>query len=244
MENVFNVNDYFSKNYGLGNKPFKPTLDIKKIFIHVLLCFLLIGFILVPIDIVSYINKKKKYEKWWDDYNTRRNTWDGELVKYYVNLVNSMNLKQVAMDKIGIDEDQITAAEPFSIYGQKYNGWYRRGADGQIRTDNREITWIFFSDSQIYLYTVTFSLTGSTKKTENTLEFFYSDITSVSTGSVSAPLSENKSLDDDNNESEYESEEFRLIVPGDKMYFAFTTEEGITRSIQAMKNLIRAKKIG
>lgn len=245
MNNTFNVNDYFTENFGLPSKPKMPETNKKTVLIAILLCLTLIGAIVgVPMLVVIIAKRcsaNSKIKEWQDSYNERYNKWDGEVDRLYTRYVESMDVKQMAMEKLGIDEDQVKEVKPFSIYGQTYNGWYRFGADGEIRTDDREITWIFFGDNQIYLYTLSFSLTGREHKTESTQEFFYTDIVSVSTGSVSKTLNAKKSAGGGKWES-VEAEEFRLVVPGDKMSFAFTSNNEISASIRGMKEKIRDKK--
>lgn len=257
MENVFNVNDYFTENFGLGIKPSVPKMNVKMLVIGVIILIAgialgivvhmaimllsAIGVVLIIIPIIKNNAARKKANEWQKNFNERYQKWDGELDKFYNKTVSSMNVKQTAMTKIGIDEEDVKEVAPFSIHGQTYDGWYRFGADGNIRTDDREITWLFFSKDQVYLYTVSFSLTGKTRKIENTQEFFYSDIVSVSTGSVSKTLNTKKSAGGSKEET-IEAEEFRLVVPGDKISFAFTSNNEISRSVQAMKNKIREKK--
>lgn len=257
MDNTFNVKNYFTENFGLGNKPKVPKINIKLIILGVgviIACIVLgamfypvimagaaLGVVLIAVPIGMHSAAKAKANEWQKNFNERYKNWDAELEKFYDKTVASMNVKQAAMKKIGIDEDDVTEVAPFSIHGQTYDGWYRFGADGNIRTDDREITWLFFSKDQVYLYTVSFSLTGKNRKIENTQEFFYSDIVSVSTGSISKTLNAQKSAGGGKEET-VEAEEFRLVVPGDKISFAFTSNNEISRSVQAMKTKIREKK--
>ncbi len=247
MENIFNVKDYFSLNYGLGKKPDAPKLNKKGLGIGILLTLTVIGAIIgipmILVNVLKYTGAKKKLEQWQADYDDRYSHWDAELYKFYKKTVDSMDIYNTAMAKIGVDESQVTEAKPFSIHGQRFTGWYRRGADGNWKTNDREITWLFFSNDQIYTYSVQFSLTGEKKKVENTQEFFYTDIVSVRTQTVFEKLDKSKSTDEDTAE-EAESEKFKLIVAGDDISFAFTTTEEVSESIRGMKNKIREKKIG
>ncbi len=257
MDNNFDVNKYFTANFGLGDKPAAGKLNMKLVIIGAILiiAFVAIGIAVTPaliagaalgvivivIPVIKFSKSNGKAKEWQKNHDERYRTWDAELEKFYDKTVASMNLKETAMNKIGIDEADVKEVEPFSIHGSDFDGWYRKGADGKIRTDNREITWLFFSKDQVYIYNVKFSLTGRIKKYENTQEFFYSDIVSVSTGTQSVQLNKSNSIDGVDDYST-ESEAFNLIVPGDKMTFAFTTTDTISRSIQAMKTKIREKK--
>lgn len=255
MDNTFNVKDYFTYNFGLGDRPESAHMNVKLIVIGAILAVLGIiaavavhiaglvlvvpGALLIVIAIIKFSKAKKVENEWQNAYNTRYDTWDAELEKFYEKTLEELNLKKQGMNRIGIDEENLEEAgvKPFSIHGQLYDGWYRYGKDGQIRTDGRQVTWLFFSKDQIYVYDTKFTLTGEKKKVDNTQEFFYSDIVSVSTGSVSKELPGG-----DHAGETIEAEEFRLVVPGDKLSFAFTSNEEISRSVQAMKTKIRERK--
>ncbi len=270
MNNNFNIHSYFSHNYGLGDKP--AITKIKWLTKWRALCTLaalVLLFVAGPVGIAAAVvvalifyvppilknNKEKKAaEEWQNNYNIRKNTWDEEYDKFYANRVAKLNPKKSAILKLGlnlnpdiIDEKKRTAAEkeeyptePFDVYGNLYDGWYRRGKDGIYRTDSNEITWLFFSKEQIYIYTIKFKLTEENKKRENTQEFFYDDIVSVSIATSSTELKQSNGFG--TNEDSIETEEFRLVVPGDKMIFAFTSNDKTNNSVQGMKNAIREKK--
>ena len=270
MNNNFNINSYFSRNYGLGDKPqvtqikwFQKSRVIATLIAIALLATAgAIGLVaVIAVALIFYLppilksNKEKQAaEEWQNNYNIRRNTWDAEYDKFYANRVAKLNPKRAAILKLGlnlnpdiIDEEKRTAQEkakypqaPFPIRGRLYDGWYRCGKDGVYRTDSNEITWIFFSCDQIFLYTIKFKLTEDGKKRENTQEFFYDDVVSVSIGTTSTELKKSNGFG--TNEESIETEEFRLVVPGDKMTFAFTSDNETNKSVQGMKNAIRAKK--
>ena len=265
----FDVNLYFSKNYGMGNKPGVGNLNMKRILLGVLFIVigiiaivllatrnLLIGLILMLVlvgvglilmlpTILSKSKGKSKADAWQAEFDHRCSTWDHEFDLYYQRTVEQMRLRQTAMSKIGISEEQLADVEPFFIYGSILSGaqdWFRTDASGVIRADHNEITWLFFSKDQVYLYNIKFRLT-TPKKTETTQEFFYTDIVSVTIGSESTSV-DSRNCVDGLSSSAIEVEKFKLIVPGDKMSFAFTSNDGVSGSIQAMKNKIRDKKVG
>jgi hypothetical protein len=57
---------------------------------------------------------------------------------------------------------------------------YKKGRDGRIRSSAAEFTIFLFSENQVFIYTRQFSLIGPEVK-ESTREYFYRDITSIST---------------------------------------------------------------
>ncbi len=262
MENIFNVNDYFTVNFGLGDKPkvhkMSTPMLVSGIFIIItsivlgivvnkgIISIAIPGAVLFAIPIIKNCIAKSKANEWQNNYNERYQKWDAELDKFYAKTVEEMNIKQAAMKKINLDESDKTLTEvtPIDFAAQIYDGWYRFGADGEIRTDDREITYIFFSREQIYLYKVFFSLTGRDQKIENTREFFYSDIVSISTNSVIKTLNTKKAASTVKNET-IESEEFTLVVPGDRITCSVPPNYSNKKSpIQGMKTQIRAKKNG
>jgi len=256
MNNNFNINDYFTTNYNLGTKPSvaKFKLNFKKILLLLVSLVLVVvfapvglvltalfAFLFIALPLIKISKQKKAADEWQNNFNYRKNNWDAEFDKFFDAKLDKLSPKASAMSKLGVVEEDF-CADPFSIYGKKYDSYYRTGKDGIARTNHNEITWLFFTQDQVLIYTVNFKLTEE-KKSENTQEFFYSDVVSVSTGSVSVDVAASNAIDSANTSS-VEAEEFRLVVPGDKISFAFTSNEQVSKSVQGMKNLIRTKKNG
>ena len=264
----FSINEYFRPNYGMGPKPDAGKLKMKRVLLGAFLVLLgilaiitlasiqvIVGLVLMAIligagliimlpTIFSKTKSKNAADAWQAEYDHRKSTWDHEYDEYYQRTVAQMNLRASAMLKIGISEEQLCDVQPFFIYGAILNGaqdWYRTDSMGVIRADHNEITWLFFSKDQVYLYDIKFRLT-SPKRSETTQEFFYSDIVSVTIGTESTAV-DSKNCVDGYTTGSIDVEKFKLIVPGDKMSFAFTSNDGVSGSIQAMKNKIRDKKI-
>ena len=80
-------------------------------------------------------------------------------------------------------------------------------------------------------------MTDDSKK-ENTEEYFYKDITNFSTTTVSVEYNDNKGR-----KQTQDLSKFAIVVPGDKMYCAIGGSEDVERSIQAMKQKLREKKM-
>ncbi len=153
--------------------------------------------------------------------------------------VKSLNLKARAISKIGLDESEISEIKPIMFEGYDDSGEYysKIGSDGHVRTSKYQVTWLFFSATQVYFYTYTFSMTDDSKK-ENTEEYFYKDITNFSTTTVSVEYNDNKGR-----KQTQDLSKFAIVVPGDKMYCAIGGSEDVERSIQAMKQKLREKKM-
>ena len=279
MDNQFNIRDYFTKNYNLGNKPSVSTFKLSPLAIILLIAslgimvagasagvgfivlgvavLLAVGFIFIGLPLIRIKQQQRVADEWQNNYNYRCQTWDAEFDKFYNERVAKINPKKCAILMLGLDldpdvvnEEDRSAAElqqypaaPFAIHTGKYDSYYRWGRDGKVRTDANQLTWFFFSQNQIYIYTIDFKLTNDVKKEECTKEFFYSDITSISVASSSVELNKSNGFGS-GTEDFIVSEEFKLIVPGDSMSFAFTTNEAVSASIKGLKDLIRTKKNG
>ena len=76
------------------------------------------------------------------------------------------------------------------------------------------------------------------KKNESTDEFFYKDVTSFSTSSVTETA---HGLGD--KKFEVESNKFSMVVPGDKLYVSMDGVADSESIIQAMKQKLREKKM-
>jgi hypothetical protein len=158
--------------------------------------------------------------------------------------LQSLNSKQKALDKIGLDESELKEIDPVHfegfVFGDK-KSYSKRGKDGKWRSSKYQISWLFFSSSQVYLHQYSFNLDEDGKK-EATEEYFYKDITNFSTSSDTV---ETPYWNDKLNKTMLENVDtnrFALTVPGDKFYCALDQNDYTERAIQAMKAKLREKK--
>jgi hypothetical protein len=151
---------------------------------------------------------------------------------------DAMNLKKKALDKIGLDEDEVSEIPPVMFEGFVYkNAYAKQNASGKWVSSVYQVSWVFFSSTQVYLYSYTFKM-DENKKNERTDEFFYKDVTSFST------LSESDIVHGiGGNVFEVTSEQFAMVVPGDKLCLAMGDIQDADSSIQAMKQKLREKKM-
>ena len=156
--------------------------------------------------------------------------------------LNDLNLKQKALGKIGLDEDQLKEIPPVYLHGFNFDDAYMRiGKDGRLRSSKYDATWLFFSSTQMYMYSYTMDMASDSKK-ETTEEYFYKDITNFSTASesVSAPQTSGCFGNAKPKASEYNK--FTLVVPGDKFSCSISGVSDAENSINAMKQKLREKK--
>lgn len=160
----------------------------------------------------------------------------------------SIDFRQKALNKIGLDESQVSEIEP--VHFESY--WFdekktlaKWGKDKEWRSSAYQVTWIFFSSSQIYVYQYTFNMDEDGKK-ESTEEYFYKDITnfSTTTDTIEKWVLDKVSC---NGESTYarnnvDANRFAIVVPGDKFYCSMDQNDYTERAIQGMKAKLREKK--
>lgn len=157
--------------------------------------------------------------------------------------LNSLNLKQKALGKIGLDEDQLKEIPPVLLHGYNYKDadYTRVGKDDRARSSKYDAYWLFFSSTQVYLYGYTFDMTSDSKK-ERTEEYFYKDITNFSTSSESIDANKPKGCFGGTTKVTKEYSQFSLIVPGDKFTCPTTGVPNADESVSAMKQKLREKK--
>jgi len=122
--------------------------------------------------------------------------------------INGLGLKHRAIEKIGLDTDQLKEIPPVFLHGYSFEEievrtpeenlskaglwgnfglrqgvaptYFRIGSDGRLRSSKYDATWLFFSSTQIYVYKYTLDMASNSMK-EVILEYFYKDITNFAT---------------------------------------------------------------
>lgn len=156
----------------------------------------------------------------------------------YDSAVASMlkDLHNRALNKLGVDEDEVKEIAPISFDWYVYQGasQAKKGKDGLWRTNKYEAVMLFFSDNEVHCYTYNFDTTTQ-RQTESTDVYFYKDIVSVSTASDSVKVL------DKNVDYEY----FKLTTAGGTALSVSLRDVGnAQRSINAMRALLKTKKQG
>ncbi len=175
---------------------------------------------------------------------------DAEYENLITAKVQSLNIKQKALDKLGLDESQVNEIEPVHFEGYVFDdkkAYSLKGKDNLWRSSAYQVTWIFFSDSQVFVYQYTFNMDEDGKK-EATEEYFYRDITNFSTGSESVEkeyyVTSGKGClaTSQLQRASIDTDRFALIVPGDKFYCSMNQSPYTEKAIQGMKAKLREKK--
>lgn len=151
------------------------------------------------------------------------------------NRLKELNTQDRALEKLGVDIDQVNEISPVNFHGYDLDeGPYLRQNSGEWVTPRYEFIWVFFSDSQIYIYHCSFNMFNNGID-ESTQEYFYKDVTSFKTATYKP---KNAPQDTD-----IRYEKFSIIVPGDSVSVSMTgTEENSTSIVNGMKQKLREKK--
>ena len=174
---------------------------------------------------------------------------DSEYDEMVANKVASLNIKNRALAHLGIDEDQVREVEPVHFENWKFdtpNSLAKPGKDNLWRSTSYQITWIFFSAEQVYIYQYTFNMNEDGKK-EQTEEYFYKDITNFSVTSESVEKEDVLVKTNCKGENVYdrriiETNVFKIVVPGDKLECSMKKNNYTDSAIQGMKAKLREKK--
>lgn len=169
---------------------------------------------------------------------------DAEYDQHVQDVMKKLNIRQKALNKIGLDEDQLREIDPVCLEGYSSQNAFV-GKDDLLRSTIYEMAWLFFSDTQVYMYRCSIDMTSDNKK-ENTEEYFYKDITNFSTSSetIEAFKVKNGCFGAKETEEKLNREfsDFGLIVPGDKFRCSTSNSKNIDQSVSAMKQKLREKK--
>jgi hypothetical protein len=168
---------------------------------------------------------------------------DEEYDAMVINVLNSENWKQKALNKIGLDEDQLKEIEPVQFEGYVFENAYSKKSDKDDlwRSSRYQISWLFFSATQLYAYQYTFNMDNFDKK-EQTLEYFYKDVTNFATSSDTEETEVWNKKAKKFMKEKINSNRFTIVVPGDKFYCSLKQNDETERAIQGMKALLREKK--
>ena len=160
---------------------------------------------------------------------------------------NSEDFKARALNKLGIDETEVNEIEPVHFEGYNFDNKSARAIQGKDlvwRSSQYQITWLFFSSTQIYVYQYTFNMDSNTVK-EKTDEYFYRDVTNFSSKSDSVEKIVPKSggcLQVSYINQNVDTSTFMIVVPGMNFTCSMSQNEYTDRAIQGMKSKLREKK--
>lgn len=150
----------------------------------------------------------------------------------------SLGLYARAIEQIGLDIEELQEIPPVGLENFIYNNeWVKQTKTGLWVSSAYEVTWIFFSNDQIYLYQYIFNMDEDRKK-EFTEEYFHQDVTAFTT------RSETETSTNINGFSQsIETTKLGIVVPGTTLSVAVNDANSEFRQkLQAMKYKLREKK--
>lgn len=166
----------------------------------------------------------------------------------------SLDLRNRAIAKVGLDESEISEIAPICLSAYVFDDLFWTKAENGVAVSSQFcVTWLFFSSTQMYVYSYTFDMI-SDNTVEETHDFFYQDITCFKTINklVEKIVNEEKSclknpkgclgLGDSTYKQNYIVDILEITVPG-KSYAVWMRDAGSqTQSIQAAKAMLRERK--
>ena len=164
--------------------------------------------------------------------------------------LQGLNTKQMALKKLGIDEEEVQEIEPVSFEGYQFtdrsDNLAARASTTKWVSSDYMISWLFFGEKELFIYQYSFSMISDSKK-ENTMQYFYQDVTNFAAASETYQkwVSEPKGGCSGGNEwrqASTDADEFRIIVPGDKLVCSMTPTDSTDAAIRGMRNKLREMK--
>ena len=161
-------------------------------------------------------------------------------------------LKDQAVRKLGIDEEEAKIAPPLFLRGYSFGRSVlgdlanrsvcdKKGKDGRWRSPECTLSAFFFTEHEIHYYKRTVSLVSNAFK-EYTEEFFYKDIVSIKTDEIERPWIDPKT----GNESPTEKTRWTAFMlrntGGETTECSCNSTEEADNAVNAMRNLVRQKK--
>ena len=163
---------------------------------------------------------------------------------------NSLNTKQMALRKLGIDEEEVQEIEPVTfegyVFNDKMDNLVARASTNKWVSSEYMITWLFFGDREVFIYQYSFSMTSDSKK-ENTMQYFYQDVTNFTASSETYQKIVAESAGGCSGGTQYmqasaNAEEFKIVVPGDTLRCSMTPTDSTDAAIRGMRNKLREMK--
>ncbi len=172
---------------------------------------------------------------------------------------NSRDFRQMAMERLGLDESQLIEIDPICLTSYVYDD------DVLTRTDKTQleatlhggkryvvsskysITWLFFTDTQMYAYDYEFDMI-SDDVIETAKEFFYQDITCFETSHEIVERIRHKGclrkgcLKSGYYKDNYYVDKLHITVPGYSYSVYIKDSEEINQRLMAVKAMLRERK--
>ena len=177
-----------------------------------------------------------------------------EYHRLVLKLVEEHSTKDKALSKLDIDQDHVREIEPVQFQGYRFEYDeklipYTKFTPQRAVASIFERTWLFFGEDQVFVYNYGFDTTDASKY-EQTVEYFYADITAFSINSES--IQQKKMVPEKggcggnitfaSRMVTFEYEDFKIVVTGDAFHCSVEKTDEVTQRVSAMKQKLRDKK--
>lgn len=161
-------------------------------------------------------------------------------------------LKDQAIKKLGIDEEEAKIAPPLFLRGYSFgrsvlgdkanqNVCDKKGKDGYWRSPECTLSAFFFTEHEIHYYCRTVSLVSDAFK-EYTEEFFYKDVVSIKTDEIEKPFFDPKTGEESPTEKTRWTAFMLRNTGGETTKCSCNNTEEADNAVNAMRSLVRQKK--
>lgn len=163
--------------------------------------------------------------------------------------LNGLDTKSMALRKLGIDEEEVQEIAPVTfegyVFNDKVDNLVARASTNTWVSSEYMITWLFFGEREVFIYQYSFSMTSDSKK-ENTMQYFYQDVTNFTASSETYQklVAESSGC---MGAAQYmqasaNADEFKIVVPGDTLRCSMTPTDSTDAAIRGMRNKLREMK--
>lgn len=163
--------------------------------------------------------------------------------------LNTLDTKSMALRKLGIDEEEVQEIAPVTfegyVFNDKVDNLVARASANTWVSSEYMITWLFFGEREVFIYQYSFSMTSDSKK-ENTMQYFYQDVTNFTASSEtyqklvaesSGCMGQTQYM-----QASANADEFKIVVPGDTLRCSMTPNDSTDAAIRGMRNKLREMK--
>lgn len=163
--------------------------------------------------------------------------------------LNGLDTKSMALRKLGIDEEEVQEIAPVTFEGYVFNdkadNLVARASTNTWVSSEYMITWLFFGEREVFIYQYSFSMTSDSKK-ENTMQYFYQDVTNFTASSETYQklVAESSGCMGGAQymQASANADEFKIVVPGDTLRCSMTPTDSTDAAIRGMRNKLREMK--
>lgn len=162
---------------------------------------------------------------------------------------DSLDTKSMALRKLGIDEEEVQEIAPVTfegyVFNDKVDNLVARATTNSWVSSEYMITWLFFGEREVFIYQYSFSMSSDSKK-ENTMQYFYQDVTNFTASSETYQkiVAESSGCMGGAQymQASANADEFKIVVPGDTLRCSMTPTDSTDAAIRGMRNKLREMK--